>query len=691
MDVSVDRTDMTVMDVLTLTLTIEGVPDVSPPPPPPAIIGLVLVGTNTTARRSFVNGAMVAEFRFKFMYQPARTGKIEIDPIKVVIGNDVYVADPMEINVTAAPMPSAALPAFTQPSSLAGQDLFVEADVDDPTPYIGQQIVHSIRYYATTNTSRPIYDLPDYAGFWNPNETLYGEDVVSAAGRRYHVSETRTILFPTLAGNMTIEPTTVTALSPVPSAGRMNLATRQITMNVKPLPPNDPSAFTGAVGKYGVSADIDADSVSVGEPIALTVTISGEGNVEMLPAPTGAKYRVGAPLITTFRSRRRCRTARLRVPKTFKRMLVPETPGSYDLPPIEYAYFDPESAKYVTVSTSSFSVEALAAPGAETLDPASATVSEEPEPDIRYIKPAPQSMKRSGDSLASGAAFRALWLTPFVALAALMAWWALARRARTDGGRGDEPGAGELALTRACGDRAGRVLGGRGGLGAAWLSHSRAQQSDERIDGFGDSKPRDRARRVPGNDRLADANAIPHRRDALLAARPQRIRRRGARSRRTGPKAGRGVGRMNWLIIAAIAAGMVIGAIIMSGTVSADESVDMDLFRAANLLYESGDFEEAALSYERLVRLGYEDATLYYNLANAYYRNEDDGRAMLNYLRARRIAPFDEDIAANLSLTREKVGTADYGRRPAPSPRSSPSGCRGCLRTSPRSRRCYAG
>ena len=108
--------------------------------------------------------------------------------------------------------------------------------------------------------------------------------------------------------------------------------------------------------------------------------------------------------------------------------------------------------------------------------------------------------------------------------------------------------------------------------------------------------------------------------------------------------------------------------IALSGLASADESVDMDLFRAANLLYESGDFEEAALSYERLVRLGYEDATLYYNLANAYYRNEDDGRAMLNYLRARRIAPFDEDIAANLSLTREKVGTADYGRRPAPIP-----------------------
>lgn len=124
----------------------------------------------------------------------------------------------------------------------------------------------------------------------------------------------------------------------------------------------------------------------------------------------------------------------------------------------------------------------------------------------------------------------------------------------------------------------------------------------------------------------------------------------------------------------AAAAARAIGALaligvawaVWAGTVWADESVDMDLFRAANLLYQDGNFEEAALTYERLVRLGYQDATLYYNLANAYYRNEDTGRAMVNYLRARRIAPFDEDIAANLALTREKVGTADYGRQPTP-------------------------
>ena len=452
-EVTVDRTDMTTADVLTLTLKVEGIPDVSPPPPPPSVIGLILIGRNTIARRSFNNGVMVAQFEFQFKYRAARTGKIEIEPRKVVIGGDVYVTDPIEINVTHAPMPSAAqLPGLNQPSSLAGQDLFVEADVDDPSPYIGQQITHSIRYYATNTTSRPIYDLPDYAGFWNPNETMYGEDVVSAAGRRYNVNETRTILFPTLAGGMTIEPTTVTAHSTIPSSGRVTLATRQIALNVRPLPPNDPSSFTGAVGKYAIDAYIDTDSVSVGEPIVLTATISGAGNIETLPAPVWPQMPDGWRAFDNDVSfNDEVLDGKIQGSKTFKRMLVPDVSGVFDLPPVEYAYFDPDAEEYVVVSAPSFSVEAFGA-GAAPSESAAASVDDEPAPDIRYIKPAPESMRRGGDSLLSNAAFRALWLVPAAAFAGLMAWLLIARRVGTSGAwggkRDDEPGAGELALAR---------------------------------------------------------------------------------------------------------------------------------------------------------------------------------------------------------------------------------------------------
>ena len=111
----------------------------------------------------------------------------------------------------------------------------------------------------------------------------------------------------------------------------------------------------------------------------------------------------------------------------------------------------------------------------------------------------------------------------------------------------------------------------------------------------------------------------------------------------------------------------LVAAFTLVDSAAADDSLDIEAFRSANLLYESGNYEEAARSYEHLSRLGYQDATLYYNLGNSYYRMDDKGRALLNYLRAKRLAPLDEDIDVNLSLVRESVGTPGASQeRPMP-------------------------
>jgi hypothetical protein len=72
----------------------------------------------------------------------------------------------------------------------------------------------------------------------------------------------------------------------------------------------------------------------------------------------------------------------------------------------------------------------------------------------------------------------------------------------------------------------------------------------------------------------------------------------------------------------------------------------------ANQLYESGQYGQSAQAYQQLVDQGYADSALFYNLGNAYYKQGDDGRAILNYRRAERLAPRDLDIEANLALAR---------------------------------------
>lgn len=72
------------------------------------------------------------------------------------------------------------------------------------------------------------------------------------------------------------------------------------------------------------------------------------------------------------------------------------------------------------------------------------------------------------------------------------------------------------------------------------------------------------------------------------------------------------------------------------------------LFYQANTAYQNGEFLQAAQTYEEILTAGYASGNLYYNLANAYYRNGQRGLALLNYLRAKQLIPRDPDLRANL-------------------------------------------
>ena len=71
------------------------------------------------------------------------------------------------------------------------------------------------------------------------------------------------------------------------------------------------------------------------------------------------------------------------------------------------------------------------------------------------------------------------------------------------------------------------------------------------------------------------------------------------------------------------------------------------LWEMANAAYNEGNFEKAAANYEQILSQNLHSAALYYNLANAYFKQNKLGEALLNYNRASRIAPGDEDIRHN--------------------------------------------
>lgn len=81
------------------------------------------------------------------------------------------------------------------------------------------------------------------------------------------------------------------------------------------------------------------------------------------------------------------------------------------------------------------------------------------------------------------------------------------------------------------------------------------------------------------------------------------------------------------------------------------------LFKKGNGQYEKAQYKEAAATYQKMVDDGYQSASLYFNLGNAYYKTGDLAPAMLYYEKAHKLSPGDEDINVNIKFAYSK--TAD--------------------------------
>jgi tetratricopeptide (TPR) repeat protein len=113
---------------------------------------------------------------------------------------------------------------------------------------------------------------------------------------------------------------------------------------------------------------------------------------------------------------------------------------------------------------------------------------------------------------------------------------------------------------------------------------------------------------------------------------------------------------LNLRCIGAALVMLAAGGRAISGPGAADLN---GIFRQACELYEKGDFGSALGQFQAVKAGGMENAALYYNIGNCYYREGQLGRAVASYRRALMLAPRDQDVKTNLALIRVAVGSGD--------------------------------
>lgn len=85
---------------------------------------------------------------------------------------------------------------------------------------------------------------------------------------------------------------------------------------------------------------------------------------------------------------------------------------------------------------------------------------------------------------------------------------------------------------------------------------------------------------------------------------------------------------------------------------SFDAEKNMEL---GNQVYSEGLYDSALVFYKEIADNGFESAALYYNMGNAYFKNNKLPSAILFYEKARKLAPNDEDIQYNLSIANTMI------------------------------------
>ena len=127
------------------------------------------------------------------------------------------------------------------------------------------------------------------------------------------------------------------------------------------LPGEAPPDFSGAVGQFDLAERLSSDSGSVGDPLKLTLTVSGRGNfgrVALAGLPASGQWRAYRP---SERFTAEDATG-ARGQKSFEQAVVPLQEGHVQLPPLTFSYFDPEQVRYISRRTPPIDLDI--APGA---------------------------------------------------------------------------------------------------------------------------------------------------------------------------------------------------------------------------------------------------------------------------------------------------------------------------------------
>lgn len=429
-----DRQTATLGDTLTLTISATEGDDIGQPDLSPLAGDFRVLSQSSSSHISLVNGDFRSTETLRIFLRPTHPGQLTIPALQAADGKT------QPIHVTIKRRTASNTPA-------AQQHLFVQAELNPKTVYLGQQATLDVKLYYDIDLNKGSLQKPKVEGASVQPLGKPQEYISLLNGKRYQVYRQRFAILPHQSGQLSI-PSVVFQGQKLSTSSRnffgmtirgfghsepVSAASAPTQLTVKPIPSSWSGIWLPASDlKLSISGLPENQPLRVGEPLRLTLTLKATGLPASslpelsLPPLKGAKVYADKPVTHTSQSGQ---LFHAQLSRSFT--ILPQQAGRLTLPATQLAWFDTDSAQkqVAKLAAREFQVLPAAASASTSTTTTQATAADSPH--SRSAQP--EEASQAAIEAESGSYWQlAFWFSLGLWLLLLLGWlWQHLRRKST--------------------------------------------------------------------------------------------------------------------------------------------------------------------------------------------------------------------------------------------------------------------
>ena len=644
----------------------------------------VLIGPNRSMQSSYqmINGhtSSSSSITYTYIVCASKNGTYTISPAHIVVDGKTISSNSLTIKVSGSAQSNSGSSRQHRNeeeeirdagSQISGSDLFIKVSANKKRVHEQEPILLTYKVYTLVGLTSLRGDMPDLKSFYTQEVDLPQQksfSVETLNGRTYKTTTwSQYVMFPQTTGKLEIPSITFEGIVVQQNRNidpfeaffnggsgyvevKKKIQAPGIEIQVDPLPER-PANFSGGVGKFNVSAQLDKTETKANDPISMRIIVSGTGNLKLIKQPVvnlPKDFDKYEPKVT---DKSKLTTNGIEGSMVYDLLIVPRHQGQYEIPSVEFTYFDTAENAYKTVKSESFTLDVAKGSGAGAVNDFSGQDLQELNKDIRYIKTGSTNQHSLNDFFFGSSAY---WISLCLLAVVFVSLFVIFRQRAIDNAN----------VTKARGKKANKVATKRLKKASRLMADNKPGEFYDEVLralwGYVGDKMNIPVEQLSHDNismRLAERNVDETVISQFIGALDECEFERYAPG---DPK-----GNMNKVYEKAMTAIEKIEGSMKKRRPAAKATVLLLLLflplsghavtkSEADSAYIRGQYQQAIKDYEMLLKQG-ASADLYYNLGNAYYRSENITRAVLNYERALLLSPGDRDVRFNLQIARAKT------------------------------------